>query len=186
MRRYFIGLLLVIGLIIFLIFLIVHSGTKATVPNTSATLDSYANSSAMVSMTVDGPVIADQNHNQVQVNITNTSATVNVIQGYNGDVIRTQSYPNTEASYDVFLRALAYAGFTKGNSASDLSNEKGYCPTGDRYIFELSENGHTIERYWTTNCSGTPHSFDGDTSLVYQLFQQQIPDYQTTTENLNI
>jgi hypothetical protein len=185
MRRYFLGLLLVIGLLILVIVLIVHSGSKAKVPNTSATLESYANSSATVSMTIVGPIVAPANHSEVQVTVSNTSATIDVLQGYNNDIVSSKTYPNTEASYNEFLHALDYAGFTKGTSVSDLDDDKGYCSTGDRYIFELQNNSKTLERYWTSSCGGV-HSFDGNVDLNETLFQAQIPDYESITENANI
>jgi len=186
MRRYFFGVVLVIALLVLLIVLISHGGNRQTVPSSSRTLESYATTNATVSMEIDGPVNANQNHNQLLVTVGSSSATIEALQGYNGTVIKSATYPSTEAAYSVFLNALDYAGFTKGVSTSDLSSEAGYCPTGDRYVFELQQNSRKLERYWTTNCSSTPHSFEGDTALIYTLFQQQIPNYNSFVQNLNI
>jgi hypothetical protein len=186
MRRYFLGLLLVVGLLILLIVLIVGGGSKAKVPTSSRTLDSYASSNATVSMEIDGPINAQSEHNQVLMTISNSSATIEALNGYNGSVASSMTYTNSEASYDAFLHALEYAGFTEGTAGSSLSNDSGYCPTGDRYIFELQQNGSTLERYWTTNCSGTLHTFEGDTGLISTLFQAQIPDYATMVQDLDL
>jgi hypothetical protein len=188
MRRYFLGLLLVIGLLILLIVLIVHGGGKTkTTPGSSRPLVSFVNSNATVSMEIDGPVNANSTHNQVLITVGSSSATIQARQGYDGDVVKSSTYPNTQTSFSAFLHSLQYAGFTEGNSASSLSNELGYCPTGDRYIFMVQQNGNTLERYWTTQCSNsTPHSFEGNTSLVYTLFQAQIPDYSSVVQNLNL
>jgi hypothetical protein len=185
MRRYFFGLLLVVALLILLIVLIVHGGGKPKVPTSSRTLDSYSNTSATVSMEIDGPINAQSEHDQLLVTIGSNSATLQVMQGYNGNVTKTDNYANTQAAYDAFLHALEYAGFTEGSTASNLSDDSGYCPLGDRYVFELQQNGSSIERYWTTNCSGTPHSFAGNVGLVTTLFQNQIPGYSTDVESLN-
>jgi hypothetical protein len=160
MRRYFIGLLVVAGLLILLIMLIVSGGSKSkTTPNTviPRTLVSYADTNASVSMEVDGPINAQELHNDFIITISSSNATIEAIQGYNGAVIKSTSYPNTEAAYTAFLHALSFAGFARGSTASDLSSEAGYCSLGDRYIFELQQNGTNLQRFWTTTCSNDPH-----------------------------
>jgi hypothetical protein len=190
MRRYLLGLLLVAGLLILLIVLIAHGGSKTKTPSTAVipkALHSYSDTNATVSMEIDGPVNANSAHNQLLVTIGSTNATIEALQGYNGSVIRSSTYANTQAAYNVFLYALQYAGFTEGNPANSLSNETGYCPTGNRYIFEIQQNGTTLQRYWTTDCgTSTPHSFEGNFGLVNTLFQQQIPNYQSFSQNLNL
>ena len=47
-------------------------------------------------------------------------------------------------------------------------------PLGDRYVFELSQNGQNIQRYWTTSC-GTPKSYLGAQTLTISLFKAQVP-----------
>lgn len=186
MLRYFAGFIATIVLIILLIFLIFHGGGKAKVPTTSKTLDSYATTDAEVSMTIDGPIVANQNHQAIKITVANDTATYDEIQGYQGDVIKQQSYPNNVDSYTNFLFALERAGFTEGSTDSTLKDERGYCPLGDRYIFQINQDGQQLERYWTTNCSGTPKSFKGNTNLTITLFQDQIPDYDNLSNNVNL
>lgn len=185
MRRYFIGLLLAIGLIILVIVLIVSSGGKPAVPSTSAPLESYATSDATAQMTIIGPTVAPQNHSEVQINIGENQTTYTQYQGYDGSVVSTKAFPNTEASYNAFLHALDHAGFTMGTATSTLKDDSGYCSTGDRYIFEFMQNGKDLERYWITNCSGTPKTFTGDFSLNVTLFEAQVPGYGNLNQNAN-
>lgn len=188
MRRYFIGLLVTIGLIILLIVLITHGGgsNKSKVPASSASLVSYATTSATVRMTIDGPVNAPQNHSQVQVSIGKDSTTFEQLQGYNGNVTNSQSFGNTEASYNVFLHALQLAGFTNGNTTAALKDESGYCATGDRYIFELIQNGKDLERFWVTNCMNTPKTFTGNLMLNRNLFEAQVPNYSRLSNTADL
>jgi len=183
MMRYFIGFLVTIGLIIVLILLLFHGGSKPQVPSTSKTLDSYAGTNADVRLTIDGPVNAAENHTQVQVDVSQTETTYNQIQGYNDTVVNNQNFANTQNSYAAFLFALERAGFTKGNTNSDLQDERGYCPLGDRYVFELRQGGKDLERYWATTCGGIK-TYDGNVSLTVQLFQAQVPGYGTLTQDL--
>ena len=181
-RRYLIGFIIAAGLIVLLIFLI-FGGGKPTVPSTQQSLDSYSSSNSEVSMTIDGPINADQNHEQVKVIVSATSATFEQIQGYQGNVAHTQSYPNNVNAYTNFLFALEGVNFTKGNSDPKMADERGYCPLGTRYIFELDNNGSTLERFWTTDCGGT-HTYGGITNATIQLFENQIPDYSKLTTGL--
>jgi hypothetical protein len=187
MRRYFFGLFIVIILLILLIVLIAHGGSKAKlVPASSRTLESYAQTNAVVDITIDGPITAPQNHEKVEISVSNTSATIQVFQGYDGNVVASKSYPNTEVSFNSFLHALDYAGFTKGNDAISSAAETGACALGNRYSLQLQQNGKYLENYWTTNCGNVNHSFEGDFGDTMELFENQIPDYNDIVNNVNI
>jgi len=183
--RFLIGAILVSILLIVLI--VVAIGHKSSNLATQKPMASYANNpTAQVSMLIDGPVSAPPQHNQVQEIVSNSQTTINIIQGYNYHIIKTQSYPLSDAGFTVFLRSLEFAGFNKGTNNPSLSQASGYCPTGDRYIFTFKVNGKQVQRYWTTNCSGVSHTFDGSLGLTTQLFQNMVPNYGTLTQNLNI
>lgn len=184
MRRYLLGFIAVFGLIILLIILIFHGGGGKPKP-TPRTLDSYATTDAQVRLTIDGPINADQEHEQVQIIVSNTSAVYQQIQGYQGNVVNQKTYANNVNSYTNFLAALGHAGFTRGTNNPALKNETGYCPLGSRYIYELQQDGQDIERFWSTTC-GSPSTYGGNASLTLNLFEAQIPDFSTLTENLSI
>ena len=182
---FFFGVAIVIILLVLVLYLIFHHSAPA--PSTSRKLETYSNDpSAQVSMLIDGPVNAPSLHNQVQIIITDHSSTINVLKGYNGTIIRSKVYANTAASFHVFLRSLMYAEFNTGSNNPNLSEASGYCPLGDRYIFSFNADGSQKQRYWTTDCPGDPHTFDGNKALCMQLFENQIPDYGSFTGNLNI
>ncbi len=182
--RYFIGFLITIGLIIMLIVLIFSGGGK---PKTAIPkpLSSYSNTDAEVSMTIDGPVNADQNHQQVRITVGTSSVTYEEVSGYDGNVTERQTFHNTEAAYATFLRSLAIAGFTKGDTTASLRDERGHCPLGDRYIFELNQDGNSLERYWTATCGG-PKTFLGNQAVTSQLFKDQVPKYNSLSDNINL
>lgn len=186
MLRYLIGFFVSIGLIILLIVLIFGGNGKPKVSTTSKTLDSYASSDATVSLTVDGPITADQTHQAIKITVSNSSAVYEQIQGYQGNVVKQQSYASNTPAYANFLFALERGGFTLGDKSSSLSDERGYCPLGDRYIFQINQDGRQLERYWATNCSGTPKSFKGNANLMITLFRHQIPDYENLSSNANL
>jgi hypothetical protein len=184
MMRYYIGFLVTFGLLILLVFLLFHGGNKTNVPTTSAPLYSYASTGSQVRLTIDGPINANQDHEQVQITANQNTVTYDQIQGYDGNVVNQQQFTNSENAYSAFLHALEVSGFTEGSTSSALSDEQGQCPLGNRDIFELIQNGNDLERFWTTNCAKSPRSFEGDAPLTIILFEAQVPEYATLTKNL--
>lgn len=185
--RYFFGFLIAIGLIIFIIILMFGGGgkSKADLLVTGKVLESFSTSDAQVSLTIDGPVNADQTHQQVKITVDNTEVVYQQISGYNGSVVNSQVYPNTEASYYNFLRAIGFGGFQHGDTDKTMRDERGRCPLGSRYIFDMNQDGNSLEHFWATTCS-IPKTYLGNLPGVVQLFQQQVPDYSTLTSDLQI
>lgn len=183
--RYFIAFLVTLGLILSLFFLLFHSSGKPKVPLTTKTLGSYASTDAQVALTIDGPVNADQNHQAVRITVSRDDVTFEQIQGYQNTVVNLQNYANNQDAYVNFLLALAHAGFTKGDANPNHSDERGYCPLGDRYIFELKQDNNDLERYWTSSCGG-PKTYLGNTGLTLALFQAQVPNYRDLAQNAKL
>lgn len=181
--RYFIGLLVALGLIIILIILLLTGGKKAVPTQQPKTLTDYASTDSQVSMTIDGPVNADSEHDQVRVSVDSANVTYEHIRGYQGDVVQTKVFENNQDAYDVFLHALLHAGYSLGSNDPQFRDERGYCSTGDRYIFELTEGDKTITRYWSSSC-GSPKTYEGNTGLTITLFQAQVPSYETLTGSI--
>lgn len=182
--RYFVAFFVALGLLFLVVFLLFNAGGKPKAVITPRTLDSYASTDAEVVMTIDGPINAAQEHQQVRITVGQGDVTFEQIQGYNGNVVNTQNYANTQSSYDNFLLSLAHAGFTQGDNSSSLRDERGFCALGDRYIFQLQQDGQTIERYWATSC-GKPKTYLGALNLTITLFQNQVPNYNVLTEKLS-
>lgn len=181
--RYFTGFLIAIGLIVLLFVVILRSGGGPK--QKQINLDSYASTGAVAQLTIDGPITADQTHQAVQIAVNANQTTFQVLQGYEGQVQTTKTFEANQASFSVFLHALNLAGFSQGNNASSVSDDRGYCPGGDRYIFELQQNGSDVFRYWATACGGQGSS-KAQVSTVLSLFQAQVPDYDDLTGNVQI
>jgi hypothetical protein len=184
--RYFIGFLVTVGLLIILIILLFHSGSKTNVPTTSVTLVSYANTNSQVRLTIDGPINADQIHQQIQITVNKDTVTYDQIQGYNNTVENQQQFDNNENAYDTFLHALQLAGFTEGDTGSALKDERGHCALGKRYIYELIQNGNDLERFWSTSCGNIVKTYNGLESLTISLFEAQVPDYKALSKSTNL
>lgn len=182
--RYFISFLVALGLLFLVIFLLFHSNSKpAAPPLTARALPGYASTDAQAIVTIDGPVNSVQLHNQVRITVSRDTVTYEQLRGYSGDVVNTQQYANTQDAYGTFLMSLARAGFTRGDSNPQARDERGFCPLGARYIFQFTQDGNDLERYWTTDCGG-PKTYNGPMPLTLRLFQLQVPNYSDLTRNV--
>lgn len=186
--KYFIGFFITVGLIIAIIVLIFggnNGGGKKTQTTATSeqTLNSLADTDTKVRTTIQGPINADPIHEQVRITVDREGSFFEYIQGYENNVVKSQGYESNQVAFTNFLHALTNAGFDKGDDSKELSDERGSCPLGDRYIFEIIENGKITSRYWSTDCGKKTGNYLGNTPLTLTLFRNQIPDYQTLIQD---
>ncbi|HEU4966242.1 MAG TPA: hypothetical protein VFT53_02045 [Candidatus Saccharimonadales bacterium] len=185
MARYFIGFLLAVGLIVVVVILIIKALTGTHKGPTPLDLPSYANSDVRVQLTIDSPVTSPDTHHDIILTVGSDQSSLMVTKGYDSEVVSMKNYPMTASAYGVFLKALAYNGFTKGAVDSSIADERGHCAQGDRYIYEVIDgSGNDLQRYWYSSCgTGT---FKGNVSIIRSLFVKQFPDYSTQTQNISL
>jgi hypothetical protein len=183
--KYFLGFLAVIVLVI-VVFVIVLRGFTggSNKPKEQINLMDYTNSQTVVKFTATGPVTADPNHQGYRITVGRDANTIEVVQGYQNNVTQAQTYTNNSAAYADFLRALQLQNFTQGISDPARSDNRGVCPNGTRYTFEIENAGQTVQRYWSTSCGGG--TFQGNANSVRGLFQRQIPDYPKMSAKLQL
>ncbi len=185
--RYIVGLLLGIGLIVLtfiLIFKAFSGGSDKPKPS-QIDLNSYSTTEAVMRYTIDGPVVSDQLHQRIRITVGSDNITFEQIQGYQGKLIQSKVFPNNSDSYATFLRALNLAGYTLGNTQI-IKDERGYCPTGRRYIYEGLNGGDTILRWWSDSCAAKEGSFLGKANTIQILFTRQVPEYNKLTARVSI
>jgi hypothetical protein len=162
--------------------------TTPTAPAKVMTLPDYANTSVVTSMTIDGKVNGDDLHRAVRITIGQNQREIDIIQGYSGHVLSSQTFYNTQDAYAVFLRAINYGGFMLPlkTKTPEPADERGICAAGDRYIFSLDQYGSNISRLWASDCGVKVGTLGGDSSALQQLFEAQIPQYDTVVENVQL
>lgn len=148
-------------------------------------LTQYISEPSTVSYLVEGQLNAEEEHRAIRISISRNIRSIDVLSGYNGIILRTNSFPNTQTAYEEFIFALENAGFTN-EQKSVYESEKGVCPLGKRYIYRLDGLGEEISRLWSTSCGSKQGSFGGNASLIRQLFQNQIPDYSQITRGIQL
>lgn len=178
--------LIAIALVILVIVLIVKAfsggGTSST---NKVDVGQYENSAAVATLLIDNPTQVDQDHRQVKITVTQTQNEIDLIQGYQGNVIDSRTYPSNSAAYGAFLQSLKLLNFAKGSA--DKTDYRGYCPTGDRYLYTFNDGQKDLFSYWSTSCGGQG-TFRGDAKGVRQLFEAQIPntDFHSLISGANI
>lgn len=168
-----------IGLVILVIVLLIKGfAGKGSAPSSRINVGTYAYSSAIATLLIDGPTNLNQTHSQVRISVSGTENEIDIIQGYEGNVVKRQTYSNNPAAFGVFLQSLQLLNFSRGSSGS--TDYRGFCPTGDRYVYSFSSDQSELFSYWSTSCGGQG-TFQGDAPSVRRLFERQVPSHDLVT-----
>lgn len=142
---------------------------------------------AAVSMTVRGPIVADENFRSYKIVITPSSRDMKTYTGYLGTVLKQDNFDNNTAAYDQFVHALDKANMSAGKQLSDEKNDvRGVCATGRVYEFATLKNGDAVQDLWTSTCAGSQGSLKANATQLMQLFQRQIPTANSLLSGLSI
>lgn len=140
-----------------------------------------------VSMTVRGPIVADENFRSYRITISPTSRHFEAFNGYLDTVTNDQRLANNTAAYDQFVHALDKANMVKGTPLEgEKNNVLGICATGKVYEFAVLNNGIADEMLWTSTCGGSPGSLKASATQLSNLFLNQIPDGSKITTSLRL
>lgn len=194
MNKLFFGIIGFILLMIIVVAIIASGGdskkTSKTASNavTLKSLPNYANTGATVSLTTQGIVNGDDIHNSIRITVGENERVLQIINGYNNQVVSSKVYSNNPAAYDVFLRSIGGQGFlSRLKTKTPVSdNENGYCPLGFRYVYELNQGEDDLSRLWSSSCGSKIGTFGGNASTIQRLFQLQITDYNSLTSSVNL
>lgn len=182
--KYLIGLVVTILVILFIIVRLLGGGgdKSSEVPKKLA---DYGATSTTMRYVIDTAIVAPENHRRVEIIVGRDDAVLNVQKGYDGEIIRSRSYDMTPSAYTNFLFALdRTAGYTKGNDDSNVRDERGYCATGNRFSYDIIDgSGTLLQHYWSTTCK--QRTFNGDAGAVMSLFEDQIPDFNQLTQDVD-
>ncbi len=164
-----------------LLFVKIFAGGTDTGSRATTNLGSYARVGTEAIFTIDGPVKLSQDHRTLRISVDNSEVNMELYSDYAGSVIQQATFPNTSEGYEVFLRSLDTLGFNRGDDKI-TKDERGQCPLQNRYVYQLTDNGQDVFRYWSTSCG--PGSSKSQRGPVQTLFQRQVPS-QTLDEFLN-
>ena len=183
--RPFLALLIGIGLVILVVVLIVKAFSGgSSAPSSSINITQYTNTGASATLLVDSPTNINQDHRQVKITVSPTENEIDIIQGYQGNVIDSKAYPNNTSAWETFLQTLNLLDFSKGSTST--ADYRGYCPTGERYIFTFNGGNGNLFSYWATSCGGQG-TYEGKLGPTLEQFHNQIPenDYGQLTSSIS-
>jgi len=178
--RYFLGVLamLFIGaLAVYLIYSQPSSNNGSiTKKNTGLVLSSYAGSDASVQQTTTGRLVGEEDRRAIRITVSRSQRTIDILGGYEETILSTQQITNTQAAYNAFLHALDNEGFTKSKKSPE-SSQSGVCPLGNQYNYTVLEGTNDLSNLWSTSCTLSDGTFNGNGPTIRQLFQSQINNY---------
>lgn len=175
--------LIIIALVLFFSS---NSKTNSQYNNDLNKFANYSLTSATATLDINGPITAQSTHNEVKIIVSNLDVNLQVLKGYDGEIILNQVFSNSQNSYNAFLRSIYLNGFTLKTNKNIVKNSIGLCATGDVYNLELLLNSSYIVNSWETNCGGSNDNFAGNLTEIIDLFESQVPNYNSYTNNLNI
>lgn len=181
--RFFVTLV-VIALFVFLGILIFNRPNSNKPVIVQKPLVEYADTAAQTVLETRGKINGEDLHRQIRISIGSNARTLEIIQGYNDNVISSTTYANTPNAYSAFLSALQQMGFTKTRRTT--TTEPGFCPLGQVYNYVLKNTGDkkTDINLWNSSCGGGTAA--GNRSTIRTLFQNQITDYNKLTSGVNL
>lgn len=185
--KYIFGILgTIVALFVLVVF--VFNTDDASTPQSNvekvAQLTDYAEKNSNVSHTTIGKLVGTEERREIRIVVSPTERRLEIISGYDGDIISTQSYPNDKAAYQNFLSALGGQGFITSKKTS-ISDQRSVCPTGTRYVYDVSENGNHVINLWSVSCN-RDGTFNGRAGTIRTLFQAQIPEYNRQVVNIRL
>ncbi len=140
-----------------------------------------------VSMTVRGPIVADEEFQSYQIDISNSVREIKTYKGYLDTVVDSVALTNNVAAYEQFVYALDKADLAKGVELSgDRNDVRGICATGRVYEFTIFNNKKPVKRVWTSTCKGSTGSLNASVTQLTSLFVNQIPDAEKLIDRVNL
>jgi len=129
-----------------------------------------------VSMTVRGPIVADEDFRSYRIIISPNERKFEAFTGYLATVTDHHTLANNTAAYDQFVHALDKANMVSGKELDgEKNNVLGICATGKVYEFAVLNAGKAEHMFWTSTCKGSPGSLQGSAAQLSDLFLTQIP-----------
>jgi hypothetical protein len=162
-----------------------NSGTSQTTGPGAVKMSNFKNQNAIVSLTTVGQMVGDSERRSIRVSVTPTERRIEILSGYDQNVTSSQSYENINAGYEAFLSAMDVAGFTKSKKPA-IVDQKGVCPTGRQYVYDVASGGGHPVHLWGTSCATAQGTFAGASETIQQVFRAQIPDYAKQTASVHI
>lgn len=179
--KYIASILVAIALVVFVVILM-FGGSGEQKPANERKITDYISTDSTMEMTVYGPIVADENFQSTRISVSSSEVKIELMKGYGQNVVVGRTFINTGSAYNDFVRSLSIMNFDKGDTNEARADEKGFCPTGNRVTYVITENGSRKQRFWSATC--TQGTFRGQAPQARALFRAQIPNYQAVVREV--
>lgn len=182
-------IIIAIAALVSLARVVFFSGGSSAPVVTDVSREALLNTSAgrSVSMTVRGPIVADEEFHSYKLDISANSRQLNTFKGYLATVVDKVNLGNNVAAYEEFVHALDKADLADGTELEgDKNDVRGICATGRVYEFTILDNGKSVKRLWTSTCKGSPGSLDASVNQLTELFINQVPDAEKLIKKVSL
>lgn len=187
--RYILGVLAVVVVAFLAIFAIANRGSNpsgGTPPDkTVSRLSTQANNNIEIVMTQRGRIVGDDSFRSVRIRITAESRTIEILDGYNQTVERSQNFSNNQTAFTELLFALDNSGYTRKQTPR-YTDSRGVCATGNVYFYDYVTQDNQKHELWSSSCSTGDGNFGGSNGLVRQIVQNQITNYNKFITNVQL
>jgi len=140
-----------------------------------------------VTMTVRGPIVADEAFQSYRITITPSARSLTTYAGYLDRVVDQIALGNNAAAYEEFVFALDRAELARGEAfTNDRNDIRGICATGRVVEFAIINKQDTVKQLWTSTCRGSAGSLEASVDQLTNLFVSQIPNGRTTINKINL
>ncbi len=180
----------VLGMILFGIIAMIlftrstDTGQNTQTGNEAVSTVNFVNDQSRVEYTKNGNIVAEEDYRTLRITVSEKERTIEVLKGYNQAVETRKTYGNDYESYNVFMRALDVAGFTRSKE-SKVTDPVGTCPKGYRYEYKLKQLSDDVSNLWNNSCQVLNGTLANNGSAIRDLFQKQIPDYEEVVKGVD-
>lgn len=143
-----------------------------------------------VQMTVRGPIVADEEFQSYQVEVSNSERSITAYKGYLESRTGGTTLSNNTRAYEQFVYALDKANIMKGQEpeSEEANDLRGICASGYVYEYAVLSSGNTVKMLWTSTCGGSKGTLEASREQLTNLFLGQIPnsaDYLPFKQSFN-
>ncbi len=177
----------IVGLISLARAIFFNGSSSPAITDTSEQALLSTSASSSVSMSVRGPIVAEENFHSYLITVSPNNRQITTYNGYLGTIVEQQTLSNNTAAYEQFVNALNLAKMTAGNQPADgASDVRGVCATGRLSEFSILSDGRSVETLWTSTCSGSQGTLRANATQLSNLFIAQIPNASTLIRNVDL
>jgi len=183
--KYLFGVLGAFFVLIMALVLITSRGRRQSTGEKPLIVSQEARAGVSAVLTTQGAVTGEDRRRAIRISVSQNERRLEILTGYEESVESSSTFPNTQLAFENFLAALERAGYS-AKQRTIIKDNRGVCPFGSRYTYELREYSQDLMSRWNTSCSSKQGDFAGNGSTVRRLFQMQITDYNSLVQGVDL